>query len=165
MIGGNSTFYKPTPTLVPKLSCVASQRAEQRLTHFVSLSNRAAMISLLAFCRYSSANNSRGRPSICLAKHRTRFLLPTRTRFVTPGSTELHFYSDRHVRDRVRLHLRRVTENNNRERRTRPTTTERNLRGSARHEQSRTLPRCDEESRRGRVQGSYGGCRDKPPGR
>lgn len=107
------------------------------------------MISLLAFCRYSSANNSRGRPSICLAKHRTRILLPTRTRFVTPGSTELHFYSDRHVRDRVRLHLRRVTENNNRERRTRPTTTERNLRGSARHEQSRTLPRCDEESRRG----------------
>lgn len=122
------------------------------------------MISLLAFCRYSSANNSRGPPSICLAKHRTRILLPTRTRFVTPGSTELHFYSDRHVRDRVRLHLRRVTENNNRERRTRPTTTERNLRGSARHEQSRTLPRCDEESRRGRDQGSNGGCRDGPQG-
>lgn len=53
-----------------------------------------------------------------------RILLPTQTRFVTPGSTELHFYSDRHVRDRVRLHLRRVTENNNRERRTRRTTTE-----------------------------------------
>lgn len=53
-----------------------------------------------------------------------RILLPTQTRFVTPGSTELHFYSDRHVRDRVRLHLRRVTENNNRERRTRETTTE-----------------------------------------
>ncbi|KAM3584822.1 uncharacterized protein V6R79_000126 [Siganus canaliculatus] len=53
-----------------------------------------------------------------------RILLPTQTRFVTPGSTELHFYSDRHVRDRVRLHLRRVTENNNTERRTRETTTE-----------------------------------------
>ncbi|CAK6969888.1 Krueppel-like factor 7 isoform X1 [Scomber scombrus] len=52
-----------------------------------------------------------------------RILLPTQTRFVTPGSTELHFYSDRHVRDRVRLHLRRVTENNNTERRTRETTT------------------------------------------
>ncbi|KAI4831638.1 hypothetical protein KUCAC02_001174 [Chaenocephalus aceratus] len=52
-----------------------------------------------------------------------RILLPTHTRFVTPGSTELHFYSDRHVRDRVRLHLRRVTENNNTERRTRETTT------------------------------------------
>lgn len=150
MMGENSThFTNPLPYWYLSLGCVASQRAEQRLTHFVSLSNRAAMISLLAFCRYSSVNNSRGRPSICLAKHRTRILLPTRTRFVTPGSTELHFYSDRHVRDRVRLHLRRVTENNNRERRTRPTTTERNLRGSARHEQSRTLPRCDEESRRG----------------
>ncbi|GLD63429.1 Krueppel-like factor 7 isoform X1 [Lates japonicus] len=54
-----------------------------------------------------------------------RILLPTQTRFVTPGSTELHFYSDRHVRDRVRLHLRRVTENNNTERRTRETTTAR----------------------------------------
>ncbi|KAK2857030.1 hypothetical protein Q5P01_005765 [Channa striata] len=52
-----------------------------------------------------------------------RILLPTQTRFVTPGSAELHFYSDRHVRDRVRLHLRRVTENNNTERRTRETTT------------------------------------------
>ncbi|KAJ4924411.1 hypothetical protein JOQ06_000651 [Pogonophryne albipinna] len=52
-----------------------------------------------------------------------RILLPTQTRFVTPGSTELHFYSDRHVRDRVRLHLRRVTENNNTKRRTRETTT------------------------------------------
>ncbi|TNN52621.1 hypothetical protein EYF80_037199 [Liparis tanakae] len=49
-----------------------------------------------------------------------------KTRFVTPGSTELHFYSDRHVRDRVRLHLRRVTENNNTERRTRETTTAEN---------------------------------------
>lgn len=55
-----------------------------------------------------------------------RILLPTQTRFVTPGSTELHFYSDRHVRDRVRLHLRRVTENNNTERRTRETTTAKN---------------------------------------
>lgn len=57
------------------------------------------------------------------SKHRKRILLPTQARFVTPGSTELHFYSDRHVRDRVRLHLRRVTENNNNERRTRQTTT------------------------------------------
>lgn len=98
---------------------VARLRAEQRLTHFVSLCNKAAMISLLAFCGYYCENSVRGKPSIALS----RILLPTQTRFVTPGSTELHFYSGRHVRDRVRLHLRRVTENNNRER-TRETTTE-----------------------------------------
>lgn len=41
--------------------------------------------------------------------------LPIRTSFVTPGPPELHFYSGRHVRARVRLHLRRVTGNNNTE--------------------------------------------------
>jgi len=40
-----------------------------------------------------------------------RYELP----FVTPGPPELHFYSGRHVRARVRLHLRRVTGNNNTE--------------------------------------------------
>lgn len=41
--------------------------------------------------------------------------LPIQTPFVTPGPPELHFYSGRHVRARVRLHLRRVTGNNNTE--------------------------------------------------
>lgn len=45
----------------------------------------------------------------------TSLLLPIQTPSVTPGPSELHFYSGRHVRDRVRLHLRRVTENNNTE--------------------------------------------------
>lgn len=42
-------------------------RALQRLTHFVSLCNTAAMISLLALCGYFGANNLSGQPSICLA--------------------------------------------------------------------------------------------------
>lgn len=41
--------------------------------------------------------------------------LPILTPFVTPRPPELHFYSGRHVRARVRLHLRRVTGNNNTE--------------------------------------------------
>lgn len=41
--------------------------------------------------------------------------LPIQTPFVTPRPPELHFYSGRHVRARVRLHLRRVTGNNNTE--------------------------------------------------
>lgn len=39
--------------------------------------------------------------------------LPEHTPSVAPRPPELHFYSGRHVRARVRLHLRRVTENNN----------------------------------------------------
>lgn len=49
------------------LYSVASLRAEQRLTHFVSLCNKAAMISLLAFCGYLCANNICETPSISLA--------------------------------------------------------------------------------------------------
>jgi len=45
----------------------------------------------------------------------TCLLLPIQTPSVTLEPSELHFYSGRHVRDRVRLHLRRVTENNNTE--------------------------------------------------
>lgn len=41
--------------------------------------------------------------------------LPIQTPLVTRGPPELHFYSGRHVRARVRLHLRRVTGNNNTE--------------------------------------------------
>lgn len=41
--------------------------------------------------------------------------LPILTPRVTPRPPELHFYSGRHVRARVRLHLRRVTGNNNTE--------------------------------------------------
>lgn len=49
------------------LNSVASLRPEQRLTHFVSLCNKAAMISLLAFCGYLCANSICGKPSISLA--------------------------------------------------------------------------------------------------
>lgn len=49
------------------LNSVASLRPEQRLTHFVSLCNKAAMISLLAFCGYLCTNNICGKPSIAVA--------------------------------------------------------------------------------------------------
>lgn len=39
--------------------------------------------------------------------------LPIQALVVTPGPPKLHFYSGRHVSARVRLHLRRVTGNNN----------------------------------------------------
>ncbi|GAA6088379.1 Krueppel-like factor 7 isoform X1 [Tachysurus ichikawai] len=64
----------------------------------------------------------RTRPELCLIRDMPALslpagtlclLLPIHTPSVTREPSELHFYSGRHVRDRVRLHLRRVTDNNN----------------------------------------------------
>ncbi|KAJ8415066.1 hypothetical protein AAFF_G00007640 [Aldrovandia affinis] len=75
----------------------------------------AAMISLFHPGRIQQHSlPHRNLPCLPLAPD-TCFPLPIQTPSVTPGPSELHFYSGRHVRDRVRLHLRRVTENNNTE--------------------------------------------------
>ncbi|KAL1282230.1 hypothetical protein QQF64_001033 [Cirrhinus molitorella] len=74
----------------------------------------AAMISLLQTDRALRHVHYNGKciisfPHECVSSY------PTQTRLVTPRPPELHFYLVRHVRDRVRLHLRRVTEDNNTE--------------------------------------------------
>lgn len=74
----------------------------------------AAMISLLETER-ALANINLYDVCIIAFPHRRASSYPTQTLLVTPGPSELHFYSVRHVRDRVRLHLRRVTEDNNTE--------------------------------------------------
>lgn len=52
-------------------------------------------------------------PASHLQKPRHTRSLPTQALVVAPGAPKLHFYSGRRVSARVRLHLRRVTGNNN----------------------------------------------------
>lgn len=76
--------------------------------------NPAAMISLFRTGRTRPEHCLiRDMPALSLPAGTLCLLLPIHTPSVTREPSELHFYSGRHVRDRVRLHLRRVTDNNN----------------------------------------------------
>lgn len=76
--------------------------------------NPAAMISLFPTGRTRpELGLIRDMPARSLPAGTLCLLLPIHTPSVTREPSELHFYSGRHVRDRVRLHLRRVTDNNN----------------------------------------------------
>lgn len=76
--------------------------------------NPAAMISLFPTGRTRpELGLIRDMPALSFPAGTLCLLLPIHTPSVTPKPSELHFYSGRHVRDRVRLHLRRVTDNNN----------------------------------------------------
>lgn len=73
----------------------------------------AAMISLFPTGRTRpELGLIRDMPALSLPAGTLCLLLPIHTPSVTREPSELHFYSGRHVRDRVRLHLRRVTDNN-----------------------------------------------------